>query len=250
MSLTLLHACVACLLVFKWTVPRSWGAYAHGLSSLRTDWGVSSHAHSKRASGNEEAHGTVHGAPGVGETVARRAIHGHDTTAPSGPRGVSPEFGSAVGRALAEETAWGRDSDQPITSAQNAAQAAQSLIEHPLRMLASQTRSPPQARNAHRHHASPWRRTHMAEAEARVEAKAKDEEAGMSRLRRVIARDRNDLQHARNELRGAASDLESADKEVSPPTHTRSTFASRSLLLARSLAGARALSPSLSTSNP
>ena len=29
--------------------------------------------------------------------------------------------------------------------------------------------------------ASPWRRTHMAEAEARVERKERDEEAGMSR---------------------------------------------------------------------
>ncbi len=61
--------------------------------------------------------------------------------------------------------------------------------------------------------ASPWRRTHMAEAEERVERKERDEETGMSCLRQVIRGDRRDLQDARDELKRSKTDLLAAKEE-------------------------------------
>jgi hypothetical protein len=53
----------------------------------------------------------------------------------------------------------------------------------------------------------------MEAAERRVEKKERDQEAGMSRLRHVIADDRSDLQQARDELQKAGQDLKTAKQE-------------------------------------
>ena len=224
-------------------VPPSWGAYAHGLSSLRTDWGGYSHGKQAPVRGRANMmHAALHsvaGAPGVGAAAAEQRA----TADSAGPREAKNEpqheFGSATGRALAVAGEGGSVIHMDdLADEQKAVIAARNLVHHPLHALARHTRSWHTSHShIHRFHEdvqpsssvsshhdglrnkgtwlsqSPWRRTHMAQAEARVETKQHDQEAGMSRLRRVIAQDRIDLQQARDELNKSAADLTSAKAE-------------------------------------
>jgi hypothetical protein len=224
-------------------VPKSWGGYAHGLGALSTDWGGFSHGRQPPVRGGRATHAAAlahaaSGAPGVDAA--------DETAPPAGPTADSShgeEFGSKVGRALA-----GQGSDDAgggsgggglhvkyLADEQKAVLAARDLLHHPLRAVThdaetSDARAPASPHGAawgHGQHgsddarhdkaswlsASPWRRTHMEAAERRVEKKERDQEAGMSRLRHVIADDRRDLQQARDELQKAGQDLKTAKHE-------------------------------------
>jgi hypothetical protein len=108
--------------------------------------------------------------------------------------------------------------------------AARSLVQHPVKTIHDMTAGAYPAKGQeqdqdddangsgarHKRYAreeSTWRRTHMAAAEARVEAKERDQEASMARLRQTLSRDRDDLQQARDELKRSAADVKGAKKE-------------------------------------
>ena len=224
-------------------VPKSWGGYARGLGALSTDWGGFSHGRQPPVRGGRATHAAAlahaaSGAPGVDAA--------DETAPPAGPTADSShgeEFGSKVGRALAGQGSEGARGEggggglhvNDLADEQKAVLAARDLLHHPLRAVThdaatSDARAPASPHDAawgHGQHggddarhdkaswlsASPWRRTHMEAAERRVEKKERDQEAGMSRLRHVIAGDRRDLQQARDELQKAGQDLRTAKQE-------------------------------------
>ncbi len=181
-------------------VPKSWGAYSHGLRSLSNNWG--GYAHGRQAPVRSGVGGGMHaasraaGAPGVPRD--------HRTGGAAGPHGNVREFGSSVGRALAGAEGGGEIHRTDLGNEQEEVRAARNLVQHPIHALTADAHPSTEDRDAgtearresYERQESTWRRTHMAAAEARVEEKEKDQEASMARLRQTIANDRRDLQEA------------------------------------------------------
>jgi len=180
-------------------VPKSWGAYSHGLRSLSNDWG--GYAHGRQAPVRSGVGRGMHtafrtaGAPGVPRD--------HRTGGALGPDGDVRKFGSSVGRALADSESSGDIHRTDLGNEQEEVSAARSLVQHPIHALTADAHPSTGNREANtgarresyeRQEESTWRSTHMAAAEARVETKEKDQEASMARLRQTIANDRRDLQ--------------------------------------------------------
>ena len=89
-------------------VPKAWGAYTNGLASLQFNWGDPGSRVTGMGSLHDADDGApriVHGAPGVGESVANKHPMEQEGPQPSAREGGAHTFGSAVGRAVAR--GWG-----------------------------------------------------------------------------------------------------------------------------------------------